>query len=169
MNSRSGSVSRAIAFAVALSALALSGCETLTLGGLSTGMVPGVPKDALTIGKENFRAENYGLAEENFRKAVEERPDDAEGWIGLAASYDKLRRFDLADKAYAQTQRLTGSTPEFLNNRGYSYLLRGDVARARQDLEAAAVRDPGNERIRNNLKSLGAVPARSKTAGARRV
>jgi Flp pilus assembly protein TadD len=26
-------------------------------------------------------------------------PEDAEAWIGLAASYDRVRRFDLADQA----------------------------------------------------------------------
>jgi Flp pilus assembly protein TadD len=41
------------------------------------------------------RASNYGLAEKHFRRAVETHPRDAEG-IGLAASYDRLRRFDLA-------------------------------------------------------------------------
>jgi Flp pilus assembly protein TadD len=111
-------------------------------------------KDDLGLGKMHFRKANYGLAEMHFRRAVEATPGLAEGWIGLAASYDQLKRWDLADRAYGQALRLTGPTPEFLNNRGYSYLLRGDVRRASQDLSTAAAKDPENERIQNNLRAL---------------
>jgi Flp pilus assembly protein TadD len=54
----------------------------------------------LSLGKKYFRTINCGLAEKHFRAAVEKHPRDAEAWIGLAASYDRLRRFDLADRAY---------------------------------------------------------------------
>jgi Flp pilus assembly protein TadD len=111
-------------------------------------------KDDLGLGKYHFGAENYGLAEMHFRRAVEQSPGNAEAWLGLAASYDQLKRWDLADRAYAEALKITGPTPAFLNNRGYSYLLRGDIRRASQDLSAAAARDPENERIQNNLKAL---------------
>ncbi len=111
-------------------------------------------KDDVTLGKEHYRATNYGLAEMHFRRAVETAGGDAEAWLGLAAAYDQLKRFELADRAYAQVLKLSGPTPELLNNRGYSYLLRGDLRRASQDLSAAAAKDPGNERIHNNLKAL---------------
>jgi Flp pilus assembly protein TadD len=110
-------------------------------------------KDDLTLGKEHYRATNYGLAELHFRRAVE-ASGDAEAWLGLAAAYDQLKRFDLADRAYREVLKRTGPTPELLNNRGYSYLLRGDLRRASQDLSAAAAGAPDNERIRNNLKAL---------------
>jgi Flp pilus assembly protein TadD len=92
----------------------------------------------------------------HFRRAVESRKDDAEAWLGLAASYDELKRYRLADRAYAQALELIGPTPEFLNNRGYSYLLRGDLRRASQDLSEAQAKDPDNEKIRNNLATLEA-------------
>ncbi len=111
-------------------------------------------KDDVTLGKEHYRATNYGLAEMHFRRAVETAGGDAEAWLGLAASYDQLKRFELADRAYAQVLKLAGPTPELLNNRGYSYLLRGDIRRASQDLSAAAAKAPDHERIRNNLKVL---------------
>jgi Flp pilus assembly protein TadD len=120
-------------------------------------------KDDLGLGKFHFRGQNYGLAEMHFRRAVETTPGNAEGWIGLAASYDQLKRWELADRAYAQAFKITGPTAAFLNNRGYSYLLRGDVRRASQDLSQAAAKDPQNERIRNNLKTLDS-RARSKRA-----
>lgn len=115
---------------------------------------PSDPNDDLSLGKENFRQGNYGLAERYFRKAVEAGPKDAEAWLGLAASYDRLRRFDLADRAYAEVIRLAGPTPEILNNQGYSYMLRGDFNRAREILTTARNKDPANPYIQNNLALL---------------
>jgi Flp pilus assembly protein TadD len=49
-----------------------------------------------------------------------------------------------------------------LNNQGYSYMLRGNYARARELLLAAQAKDPSNPYIRNNLDLLEAsVRARS--------
>jgi len=111
-------------------------------------------KDELTLGKTQFRANNFGLAEQHFRKAVEAGPRDLEAWVGLAASYDRLRRFDLADRAYDQALRIAGRTPEVLNNLGYSYLLRGDIKRARKTFIEAQAKDPKNPYIKANLDLL---------------
>jgi len=130
----------------------------LTTASVATSAEPAKPidevKDDVTLGKEHYRATNYGLAEMHFRRAVETSSGDAEAWLGLAAAYDQLKRFELADRAYARLLKLTGPTPELLNNRGYSYLLRGELRRASQDLSAAAAKAPEDERIRNNLKAL---------------
>jgi len=99
------------------------------------------------MGKRHYRENSFGLAEQHFRRAVEKGPKDVEAWVGLAASYDKLKRFDLADRAYAQAIRLVGPTAEILNNQGYSYLLRGDRRRARVILLQAQAKDPGNPYI----------------------
>lgn len=112
------------------------------------------PYDNLSLGKKQYLANNFGLAEKHFRKAVEKHPNDVEGWLGLAASYDRLRRFDLADRAYKQAILLVGPTAAILNNQGYSYMLRGDYRRARQKLLAAQRKDPGNKFIANNLRLL---------------
>jgi Flp pilus assembly protein TadD len=112
------------------------------------------PNDQLNIAKKYFRQGSYGLAERQFRKAVELHPRDAEAWIGLAASYDRLRRFDLADRAYAQATRILGPTAEVLNNQGFSYMLRGNYRRARTTLLAAKAKDPANPYIQNNLQML---------------
>lgn len=108
----------------------------------------------LRTAKADFREGRFGLAEKSFRKAVEVSPRDAEAWIGLAASYDRLRRFDLADRAYAQAVKLIGRNTLMLNNLGYSQLLRGDLRKARQHFLAAYEREPDNPIIRNNLELL---------------
>ena len=112
------------------------------------------PNDDLSIGKKYYRQGSYGLAERHFRKAVEMHPRDAESWLGLAAAYDQLKRFDLADRAYAQTVRLIGPTPDVMNNQGFSYMLRGDYGRARAMLMAAQAKAPNNPYIANNIRLL---------------
>jgi Tetratricopeptide repeat len=118
------------------------------------GLVGDDPHDDLQLGKKYFRSNNFGLAEKAFRNAVQKHPRDAEAWVGLAASYDRLRRFDLADRAYGEAVRLIGPTVEILNDQGFSYMLRGDYARARQKLEQARARDPRNPYVLANLQLL---------------
>ena len=118
------------------------------------GLLGSDPNDDLSLGKKQYRAHNYGLAERHFQHAAELHPRDAEAWLGLAASYDQLRRFDLADRAYAQAIRIIGPTAEILNNQGYSYMLRGDYRRARVKLKAAQRLEPNNKYIANNLRLL---------------
>jgi Flp pilus assembly protein TadD len=120
------------------------------------GLLGKDPNDDLSLGKKYFRAADFGLAEQHFRRAAELHPRDLESWIGLAACYDRLRRFDRADRAYDQAMKIAGATPEILNNLGYSFMLRGDYRRARETLLQAQAQDPGNPYIRNNLELLEA-------------
>ena len=119
-----------------------------------SGLLGSDPYDDLNTGKKLYRSANFGLAERHFRRAVEARPRDAEAWVGLAACYDQLRRFELADRAYNQAIGIVGKTPEVLNNQGYSYMLRGDYARARVTLLQAKAKDPDNPYVHNNLELL---------------
>ncbi len=112
--------------------------------------------DDLNLGKKQFRARNFGLAERHFRRAVEMSPRDAEAWVGLAASYDRLKRFDEADRAYRQAIAILVPTPEILNNQGYSYLLRGNYRLARKKFYEAQAKDPDNPRIRRNIELMEA-------------
>jgi tetratricopeptide (TPR) repeat protein len=118
------------------------------------GLLGDDPHDDLQRGKRYFRANNFGLAEQNFRTAVQKHPRDAEAWVGLAASYDRLHRFDLADRAYGEAIRLIGPTVEILNDQGFSYMLRGDYGRARRKLQQARATDPHNPYVQANLQLL---------------
>jgi Flp pilus assembly protein TadD len=124
-----------------------------------TGQNPGDVKyypsdEPVRLGIQRFYEGNFGLAQQYFQAAVESAPSDVTGWIGLAASYDRLGRFDLADRAYAAAVKLVGNTPSILNNEGYSYMLRGDLKRARAKFLAALKLDPNNQTTANNLKLL---------------
>jgi Flp pilus assembly protein TadD len=110
--------------------------------------------------KESFRHGEYGLAERYFRRAIEERHSNAEAWLGLAAAYDHLKRFDEADRAYEVLQRMVGATPQILNNIGYHYMLKGDFVAAERTLKAAQARDPKNPAIQANLALLAEWKAR---------
>jgi Flp pilus assembly protein TadD len=118
------------------------------------GLLGNDPNDDLNLGKKHFRAADFGQAEKYYRRAVEQHPRDLEAWIGLAASYDRLRRWDLADRAYDQAMKISGPTAELLNNKGYSYMLRGDYLRAHQTLMQAQALDPTNPYVKNNLELL---------------
>jgi len=115
-----------------------------------------LPTETYRLGLEYFRRGEYGLAEQSFRATVEKNPGNVEAWIGLAGSYDHIRRFELADRAYAAAIKLTGETVQILNNQGQSYMLRGDFRTARAKLRKALRRDPGNATVINNLAILDA-------------
>ena len=103
---------------------------------------------------EHFNRGHFGIAERYFQDAVEKAPKDATAWVGLAATYDRLARFDLADRAYSNAVRLVGETAEILNNEGYSYMLRGDLVKARHKLSQASARAPNDRTIANNIALL---------------
>lgn len=118
----------------------------------SFGSVPEVVW--LEKAKQNYRDGNYGLAERYYRQAIEERAGNVEAWLGLAASYDRLKRFDLADKAYDAVIKLVGHTPTVLNNLAYHEMLKGNLAQARRYLEAASRADPDNPHVKANMQLL---------------
>lgn len=155
--------------ALAVSVVWLAGCETVQMNDPVTGSIaPGAevlgedPNDDLSLGKKHYKEQNYGLAEKHFRKVVEAQPRAVEAWIGLAASYDRLRRFDLADRAYSQAIAIAGPTPEILNNEGFSFMLRGDYRTARKKLAAAQAKDPNNQFVQNNINLLNEVASEKK-------
>ena len=149
-------------------ALSLTACETWRDAAIEAPVNP-APTDTveepadvkyyasdepLRMGLEHFNRGHYAIAQRYFRDAVEKAPKDVTAWIGLAASYDRLRRFDLADQAYAQAIRLGGETVQILNDQGYSYMLRGNLSAARRKFEKAYSLDPTNAVIANNLELL---------------
>lgn len=110
------------------------------------------PVDPFRRGLYYFNRADYGSAERYLRETVEKTPSNTGAWIALAASYDNLRRFAFADRAYATAIRLAGETPQILNNQALSYMLRGDLSTARAKLVRTLKLDPDNVVARNNLR-----------------
>jgi Flp pilus assembly protein TadD len=111
-------------------------------------------QENLAKAKEYFRNEDYGLAETHYRYAIESNPNNGEAWVGLAASYDRLRRFDLAERAYKVVVQKVGYTITVHNNLGYHHYLRGNLDRARHHFDAAYKIDPSNPYVLNNRKLI---------------
>jgi iron(III) transport system permease protein len=97
---------------------------------------------------------DYGLAEEYYRRAVEANRESLDAWLGLAATYDRLKRFDLAENSYRVLIAKVGYTPVVLNNLGYHYLLEGKIEEARKYLMQAHQIDPNNPEVLSNIALL---------------
>ena len=89
-------------------------------------------------------------------------PRDGEAWLGLAASYDRLKRYDLADRAYAKRSRSSGRARKSSTTSATRILLRGDLRRARQKFAEAQAKDPGNPTIANNIALVDEAARRRK-------
>jgi len=170
-----GSERKAVVSGLVVIALALSACNTVGDGIVSSfgnsvaelelpSSVETYPDDeVLSVAKKQFVEGHYGHAARYYERAVEVKPNDPEAWLGLAASYDRIRRFDLADRAYREAARFVGDRAEYYNNIGYSYLLRGDPVKARINFLKARELDPSSVTINNNLDMLRDNATRSKS------
>ena len=108
----------------------------------------------LVNAKKHFARGEFGLAEKRYRSAVESDPGSPEAWLGLAASYDHLARYDLADRSYARARTMMGDSAVLLNNMGYSRMMRGDLEKAKRLFNRAQRKDPDDARIARNIDEL---------------
>ena len=137
-------------------AIALSGCATFDWSGIRALVKVGDQEAvsdidrALVQGRVQFVQGNYGIAIDSFNAAVTLDPKSVRALNGLAASYDKLGRFDLAQRYYANALALDPESPMTLNNIGYSQLLQGNLKEALNMFETAARFDPENKQIAAN-------------------
>ena len=148
---------------MAIAVLLLCGCSTMVFSSFG-GSVPQVaavpdvgnyPADkALAEARSHFRNNDFGYSAALYKRVVELSPKDPEGYVGLGASYDRLGRFDLADRVYASLYALTGGTAQYYNNLGYSDMLRGNLSAALSNFRKAKSLDPGNVVVGNNLQIL---------------
>ncbi|MEM8704226.1 MAG: tetratricopeptide repeat protein [Pseudomonadota bacterium] len=152
--------------AFAVSVFLLAGCQSGDLANLSTfgdsavsnedlSKVAYYPDDELLqLAKVQFKEKNYGQAYAIYKRAVEVYPKDPVAWIGYSASADMIGRFDNADIGYKRLARMIPNRPEYLNNVGYSYMLRGNLVSARRYFLKAYDIDPNNQTTANNLELL---------------
>ena len=67
---------------------------------------------ALAEAKGHFKSGDFGHSAALYQRVVELSPKNAEGYIGLSASYDRLRRFDLSDRVYMALFKIIGGTAQ---------------------------------------------------------
>lgn len=70
--------------------------------------------DLLADAKGQLAVGNVGLALEGFRKASRAYPDNAEAFAGMAACYEAMRRYDLAELKYQAALALAPHNPSLL-------------------------------------------------------
>ena len=159
---RYGALKTGLALAIALPLLA--GCSSMgsmsSFGGKQqqVAQIANIgdytADSALAEAKSHFRSGDFGHSAALYKRVVELSPKNAEGYIGLSASYDRLRRFDLSDRVYTALFEITGGTAQYYNNVGYSYMLRGNVRAALTNFRKAQQLDPDNVVVSNNIQML---------------
>ena len=153
--------------------LALGGCSLGNFGGSSafggaptriadiSGQGISTVDDALARARAHFKTNDFGYSAAYYKRAAELAPQNAESYVGLAASYDRLGRFDLSDRVYASLHRISGDSVQYFNNLGYSFMLRGNLRSALVNFRKAAALDPENLVVANNIRMLSDAVARS--------
>ena len=96
----------------------------------------------------------YGLLDRNLFKIVVDLSGvnyiSSAGWGIFIGEIKRIRNHggDL------KLSGMIGGRPEYYNNVGYSYLLRGNLLQARRNFLKAYEIDPGNDTTANNLQLL---------------
>jgi tetratricopeptide (TPR) repeat protein len=91
--------------------------------------------DRLGVARGQLVLGNVGLALEGFRRAAREQPDSAEAFAGMAACYDAMARYDLAQVNYEAALALAPRDPALLTALAVSLQRQG------KGQAAAAVRE----------------------------
>lgn len=159
MTGRLAAISRSLAWiAVTAASATLAGCSTTAPEASRNAIprdVPAVPAGAeLSTAVTAFESGNFGYSARYFKMAAERAPQDMQACLGLAASYDWLYRFDLADRAYADCAEIGQDAFSYHNNLGFSYLLRGEYGKASVSFARARALRPGDPVVQTNLRIL---------------
>jgi Flp pilus assembly protein TadD len=155
-----------LAAAASLSACSSAGLSTFGKNKLEVAEVSDIgdytADRAMLQARAHFRNSNYGYSAAFYKRAAELAPGNAEAYVGLGASYDRLGRFDLADRVYASLYKLSGASTQYYNNVGYSYMLRGNLKDALANFRKAQALDPDNVVVANNIQILRDAAAASR-------
>ncbi len=152
-----------IGTALVATALLVAGCA-----GTASNVRPVIAMDGNSMNVqdpvENGRAllvtGQYGLAIDVLSRALHEDPKNPRTLTLLAEAYDRLHRYDLADRYHEEALLIDPNFVAALNNWGYSFLVRGDKARAVGLLERAIAVKKGHPVITANLQlATGGVTA----------
>lgn len=115
---------------------------------------------AKALARSAFSASDFPVAVRYYQSAVEQAPRDVDAWLGLGASADRAGHFEISAVAYAELLELTGPSVEYFNNRGFSFLLQGNLFDARSALKAGLKLSPDNKTLQNNLQLVNKLEGR---------
>jgi tetratricopeptide (TPR) repeat protein len=147
-------VRQMLGLALLATAALVSGCSAMPGGMRPVMTVDGQRMDfddPMERGRGLVASGQYGLAIDELSKVVHDDPRNVRALNLLAVTYAHLKRFDLADRYHEQALQIDPNSVAALNNLGYSYLVRGNTARAIGLLERAAALKGGNPVVTANL------------------
>ena len=159
------------AIAIVIATAFLAGCS-----GMGGGMHPVIAmdgdrmdvQDPVANGRALLVTGQYGLAIDALSRVLHDDPSNVRALNLIAEAYDRLHRYDLADRYHARALEVDPNSVAALNNWGFSYLVRGNKARAVELLERAEAIKRDQPIVLANLKLAGgdtAAPSAMSTAG----
>jgi len=123
-------------------------------------------QDPLEEGRALLVTGQYGLAIDSLSRVLHDQPDSVRALNLIAEAYDRLHRYDLADRYHAKALEIDPNSVAALNNWGFSYLVRGDKARAKDLLERAVAVKGDQPVVLANLRLAGGGDAAATPADA---
>ncbi len=138
------------------STILLAGCGGGSMPDISgmRAISPNAEVSDYQAGKLHFGEGRFGLALKSFHAAKRQDPTSVPTLNALAASYDRIQRFDLAQVYYDKALAIEPRSAQTLNNIGYSMLLRGDRTEALAYFDKAKTIDPLNMVVAANMARL---------------
>ncbi|HET6618386.1 MAG TPA: tetratricopeptide repeat protein [Dongiaceae bacterium] len=87
-------------------------------------------EDPVANGRALLVTGQYGLAIDALSGVLHDDPRNVRALNLIAEAYDRLHRYDLADRYHGEALEADPNSVAALNNWGFSYLVRGDKTRA---------------------------------------
>jgi len=112
--------------------------------------------DRLADARSQLALGNVGLATEAFRKALREQPDNVDAYVGLAACYDAMGRYDLSRQNYEAALALAPTSPPLLSALAVSLDkqgLREEAAEVRAEVADLAAASAALDRAEVQVES----------------
>jgi tetratricopeptide (TPR) repeat protein len=108
--------------------------------------------DPVANGRALLLTGQYGLAVDALTRVLHDEPRNVRALNLIAEAYDRLHRYDLADRYHAEALEADPESVAALNNWGFSYLVRGDKTRAIGLLQRAAAIEGDQPVVVANLR-----------------
>jgi tetratricopeptide (TPR) repeat protein len=121
--------------------------------------------DPVEQGRAFLVTGQYGLAVDALSRVLHDQPANVRALNLIAEAYDRLHRYDLADRYHAEALEIDPNSLAALNNWGFSYLVRGDRARAKGLLARAEAIKSDNPVVLANLQLATEGQAAASTNG----
>ncbi|HKP24795.1 MAG TPA: hypothetical protein VJV39_13090 [Dongiaceae bacterium] len=143
---------------VLLAAAFLGGCSGMWEGSRPLIAMDGTRmdvQDPVSNGRALLVTGQYGLAIDALSRVVHDDPANVRALNLMAEAYDRLHRYDLADRYHADALEIDPNSVTALNNWGFSLLVRGDKARAVELLRRAEAVKGDHPVVVANLRLAG--------------